>query len=108
MLPQNSVLGHNPEGCCFFLVPTGALAGSPETTNHQEGGVLSVKEIHPLQTWECPAPKPRGWKNQAVKMVGSTQDWELKPEAFAIGMKFRDHLLHQSSPLIDKETGPGD
>lgn len=41
-------------------------------------------------------------------MVRDEQDWELKPEAFAAEMGFREHLLHQSSPFTDKETGPGD
>lgn len=68
---------------------------------------MSVKETCPVQGWGCLAPKPRGWKHQAVKMVRDEQDWELKPEAFAAEMGFREHL-HQSSPFTDKETGPGD
>lgn len=44
---------------------------------------------------------------QAVKMVRAKQDWELKPEVFAAGMGFREHLLQQSSPFTNKETGPG-
>lgn len=40
-------------------------------------------------------------------MVRAREDWELKPEAFAAGMGFREHLFHQFS-FIDKEIGPGD
>lgn len=61
-----------------------------------------------MQGWGCLAPKPRGQKHQAVRMVRTKQDWELKPEAFAAGMGFREHLLCQSSPISDKETGLGD
>lgn len=104
ILPWDMILW----AAAFFLVPTRAPAGIPETATHQGSVVLSVKEIHPVQTWGCLAPKPRSWKHQALKMVRSKQDWELKPEAFATGTKFREHLLQQSSPFIDKETGPGD
>lgn len=51
---------------------------------------------------------PQTQKHQAVKMVRAEQDGELKLEAFAARMGFRKHLLHQSSPFTDNETGPGD
>lgn len=65
-----------------FLVPTGAPAGSPETTNHQEGGVLSVKEIHPLQTWECPASNQGVGKIRLLKWSSYTQDCKLQTRGF--------------------------
>lgn len=94
LLSRSSALGHDLVGCSFFLAPTRGPAGSPEIVTHQGGIVLSVKEIHPVQSWGYQAPKPRGWKHQAIKTVIR----ELKPEAFAVGMKFREHLFR--SPLL--------
>lgn len=59
-----------------------------------QGVVLSVKETHPVQVKGCLTPKPRGWKYQSVKMARAKKIWELKPEAFAAGMGYREHLIH--------------